>query len=385
MRPGNEPSSSSEPRPSAPRSSAPGAAFELRFQALSEPQPGPAWQARFAELWPVYRRWFLQEGDAPRPTYLACVRALRQHMPELMPTWEALTDLAGGGDAAARFLSLWCPPPYLTGCSQAVWTHRGGPALVRNYDYSPDLCDGLLLCSAWTGRQPVMAMTDCLWGVLDGMNGAGVAVALAFGGRRAVGRGFGIPLVLRYVLELADDTDTAVEILRRVPIHMAYNVTVVDAGGRFATLFLGPDEPARVTPAATCANHQEEVAWPEHARFTETLERHEHMERLLGSPRQTLERLARSFLEPPLYRTSYDRAWGTLYTAVYDCAADSARFLWPDHAWSQRLARFKNEEHTVRYSHGADAAARDDRAAGGPGQGADTAQDHRVTRRKRPG
>jgi len=41
-------------------------------------------------------------------------------MPELEPTWNRLSELMGGGDAAARFLSMWCPPPYITGCTQAV-------------------------------------------------------------------------------------------------------------------------------------------------------------------------------------------------------------------------------------------------------------------------
>ena len=45
---------------------------------------------------------------------------LREHMPELVPTWERLVELAGGGDVAARMLSMWRPPSYLSGCSQGV-------------------------------------------------------------------------------------------------------------------------------------------------------------------------------------------------------------------------------------------------------------------------
>jgi predicted choloylglycine hydrolase len=57
-------------------------------------------------------------------------------MPELESTYDELVELAGGGDLAARFLSLYRPPPFLTACSQGVW--RGAePALVRNYDYDP--------------------------------------------------------------------------------------------------------------------------------------------------------------------------------------------------------------------------------------------------------
>ena len=76
-----------------------------------------------------------------------------------------MVELVGGGDLEARFLSLYDPPAFVAGCTQALWTHRT-PALVRNYDYAPSLFDGLILRSAWNGTG-VVAMTDCVWGVLD--------------------------------------------------------------------------------------------------------------------------------------------------------------------------------------------------------------------------
>ena len=76
--------------------------------------------------------------------------------------------------------------------------------------------DGLILHTAWAGGR-VIASIDCLWGCLDGMNEAGLAVSLSFGGRRAVGDGFGIPIVLRYVLEFCRTAADAADVLRRVP------------------------------------------------------------------------------------------------------------------------------------------------------------------------
>ena len=60
-------------------------------------------------------------------------------------------------------------------------------------------------------------MSDCLWGLLDGMNDAGLAVSLTFGGRRVLGDGFGIPIVVRYLLETCDDVAEAREALARLP------------------------------------------------------------------------------------------------------------------------------------------------------------------------
>lgn len=162
-------------------------------------------------------------------------------MPELVPVWEQLAELAGGGDVEARFLSLWCPPAYIAGCSQTVWIDPQGrdePALLRNYDFAPALLEGNWLATRWTGRR-VAAMGDCLWGALDGVNEDGLAASLSFGGRTVAGIGFGIPLVLRYVLETARNTAQAIAILQRVPVHMSYSVTLLDKAADWATVFVG--------------------------------------------------------------------------------------------------------------------------------------------------
>ena len=73
--------------------------------------PGPKWAGLFHEYWPDYRAWWLKEGETARPTYAESLRALRIHMRELVPLYEELCELAGGGDHAARFLSFYTPPP----------------------------------------------------------------------------------------------------------------------------------------------------------------------------------------------------------------------------------------------------------------------------------
>ena len=108
---------------------------------------------------------------------------------------------------------------------------------MRNYDYSPDLFERVVYSSSFTGRR-VIGMGDCLWGLLDGMNEDGLVASLAFGGRRGSASGFGIPLVVRYVLEVADSVSSAVAALERVPVSMTYNITLVDARGDAATAFV---------------------------------------------------------------------------------------------------------------------------------------------------
>ncbi len=318
----------------------------LTFRAIAEDRPGPKWARLFREYWPAYSDWWAREGLTGRPTYLECRRALKRHMPELVGLYDRLCELAGGGDMESRFLSFYCPPRYLAGCSQAVWP-GDEPLLVRNYDYSPDAFDAVVLRTKWGGRG-VIGTSDGLFGLVDGMNDAGLALSLTFGGRRAVGDGFGVPLILRYVLQTCETAREAGEVLARVPCHMSYNVTVLDAERRYLTAYLAPDRPALLTRAAVATNHQERVEWSSHARFTATVERERYLLQRLTLHPETQDRFIHAFLRAPLYSTAFSSGFGTLYTAAYRPRAKSLDLAWPDRVWHKSFRSF--EEDTVRVS-----------------------------------
>jgi predicted choloylglycine hydrolase len=317
----------------------------LTFEAIGELDPGPQWQALFEKHWPRYRAWFLHEGEAARTSYAASARALGEHMPELVPTYDRLCELAGGGDVEARFLAMWEPPSYLSGCSQAV-LRAGAPVLARNYDYAPERLEGAILHTHWT--RPVIGMSDCLWGLLDGVNDAGLAVSLAFGGRKVVGSGFGVPLVVRYLLETCDTTNEARATLRRLRYHLAHTLTIVDRSGDVVTAFLAPDRDVELSPAAAATNHQREVEWAEHAHATQSLERERELTRLLDSKDTRTDGFVSAFLRPPLYQRDYARGMGTLYTAAYSVAEGRADYFWPGIEWRQSLDRFQPGTRTIR-------------------------------------
>ena len=107
------------------------------FRAIEELELGSKWAAVFEERWPHYREWFLREGEDARPSYAESARMLREHMPELMASYERVVELAGGGDLAARMLSLYRPPPYLAACSQGVWSREGAPCLFATTTTRP--------------------------------------------------------------------------------------------------------------------------------------------------------------------------------------------------------------------------------------------------------
>jgi predicted choloylglycine hydrolase len=319
--------------------------LDLTFQAVEEAEPGEKWQALFELHWPRYRSWFLQEGERARASHAESARMLDEHMPELVPTWRRLCELAGGGDLEARVLSMWRPPSYLSGCSQGVWS-RGEPLLVRNYDYSPDRIEGTILSTAWQGRR-VIGMSDCLWGLLDGVNDAGLAVSLAFGGRQVIGAGFGVPLVVRYLLQTCATVSDARAVLARLPFHLAHTLTLVDREGDFVTAYLSPDRGAVFNEVAVATNHQGQVEWHEHARTTRSLER----EQLVVSALEEAdgpESFADAFLRPPIFSEAYDTGMGTLYTAVYEVIRGAATFRWPGYGWEQSFERFRPGRRVVR-------------------------------------
>lgn len=319
----------------------------LTFRAVAENEPGPKWAALFAGYRSAYLEWWAREGLTGRPTYLECLAALRRHMPELVPLYESLTDLAGGGDMEARFLSFYCPPRYLSGCSQAIWP-GDEPLLVRNYDYDPRAFDGVVLKTRWQGRG-VIGTTDGLFGLVDGMNDAGLALSLTFGGRREVGTGFGVPLILRYVLQTCDTTEEAGEVLARVPCHMSYNVTVLDAERRFLTAYLAPDRDPLITHAAVATNHQERVEWKSHARLTATVERERFLLQRLTLHPETKQKFVATFLKPPLYSLAFGQGFGTLYTAAYHPAEGRVDYLWPDAAWEKSFDRFEEDALAISF------------------------------------
>jgi predicted choloylglycine hydrolase len=319
----------------------------LEFHAVAEAQPGPQFKARFDATWPAYRAWYLRDGDTARPSYLGCRHALETHMPELVRTWERLTELAGGGDLAARMLSLYDPPPLVTGCSQAVLT-RPEPLLVRNYDFDPKLLEGVIAHTAYTGRR-VLGMSDCLWGLLDGVNDAGLAMSLAFGGRRVTAPGFAMPLIVRYLLELCATTREAVAVLSRLPVQAAYNLTIVDREGDAVTAHVGPDHAADIGRALVATNHQRTVDWPEHAEAVRSEERERCMLDLLDAGASADDFVA-AFLEPPLHSTGYADGFGTLYTAVYLPLDAAVEYRWPGLTWRQSCAAFEDGMRAVRLS-----------------------------------
>jgi predicted choloylglycine hydrolase len=307
----------------------------LTLRAFAEDEPGDQIAGHLRAAWPGFQRWW-HGGSAQRPSAAQGRARLEEHMPELVPLWQQLSAMLGDDPDAAAALALWNPPAFLTGCSQAAVT-AGSPALIRNYDWDYRLYDAIVARTAYHGRR-VLGMLDCLWGLLDGVNDAGLAISLSFGGRPAVGEGFGIPIVIRYVLQTCTTAEEAAQALSRIPVHMSYNVTALDRDGRRATVYMAPDRPATVTDRAVATNYQGTVEWAPYAAAIRTVERQERLEEMLAAGADAASIVA-ACLRPPLYATKFGEGFGTLYTAEYRPAEGVARYYWPGQTWEHSLDR----------------------------------------------
>ncbi len=301
----------------------------LEFIGVDEDRPGARWKALFDETWPEYERWWLGRDPDARPARGGAEAALAEHMPELVPIHERMVELAGDDDTAAAMLTLWNPPPFIVACSQAVFADAdtGEPVLIRNYDYDPRLFETTVYRSRWGSRR-VMGTGDCLWGLVDGINDRGLAVSLTFGGRREVGEGFGVPLVIRYLLEVCDDVPAGIEVLKRIPHQLSYNITLCDRDGGIATVYVAPDRLARVTDHREVTNHPETVEWVEHAAWVKSVERLAELKELDAAGTDA-GAVVEAMLAPPLLARRWDEGFVTLYTAAYRPASESLTYHWP--------------------------------------------------------
>lgn len=314
------------------------------FTSINEPIADFKWQKMFRERWPAYKRW-LNTGRHFSDAATA-VAALGRYMPEMLPTHDHLCRLVNADELAVAFLTGFQPPAYNSACSQAVSTVNS-VQLVRNYDYHVARFEGTQLMTAWHGKR-VIANSDSLAGVLDGMNEDGLVVSLTFGGRSIVGFGFGLPFILRYVLEFCSNVAEGIEVLRRVPSHMAYNVTLTDKSGLVRTVELAPDRTALVSHSAFATNHQGAIEWAENGDFNNTAGRATYIEKILKLG-YSGEKLTNAFLQAPLYNTRFSEGLGTLYTAVYKPIEGSVELRWPKKQMLQTFDHFTEKYKLISY------------------------------------
>lgn len=317
--------------------------LERHFHCLTEDKPDEAWKRVVENGWQGWRDWYVSRGGS-RTSAKKSSQAIRRFMPEMESLLERLADNHDDSELLHEFLCFWCPPKYLVGCTQMASIDEDGPFLIRNYDLDPALNEAILLRSHWRAK-PVLGMVEALSGMSDGINADGLAVSLSFGGRVTSGTGFGIPLIIRYLLEMCNDVKQAVEALRFIPSHMSYNVTMVDASADIATVMVSPDRPAIVMSRPWATNHQIGIEWPWHARFSGTMERAEWLSNV--SQPASAKNCKTMFHHEPVYANDYASGYGTVFTSLYRPTARTAQISWPN---GVSVTRSLQDQHSAEVS-----------------------------------
>jgi predicted choloylglycine hydrolase len=191
-----------------------------------------------------------------------------------------------------------------------------------------------------------MGMVEFLWGLSDGINEAGLCAAIAYGGRTDTGIGFGITLIVRYILEICATVEEAISILKGIPSHMAYNVTLADRLGNTASLELQPGGGLRQVWPAIATNHQNGGEKLMEQRWSETHGRRAYLQSLLADDSRP-DSMIGAFLLPPLFQRRYEEGFGTLFTAEYDPCNASLSMHWQTAKWTQTIDNFRERDQQV--------------------------------------
>jgi hypothetical protein len=93
-----------------------------------------------------------------------------------------------------------------------------------------------------------------------------------------------VSLVVRYLLEVASSIEEVREILGRVPVAMAYNLTIVDAARKVMTAFVAPGRAAEFSASPIATNHRGEIPDSiEHAERYASVERRDCLAELIAT------------------------------------------------------------------------------------------------------
>lgn len=113
---------------------------------------------------------------------------------------------------------------------------------VRNYDFSPYIYDGTFVIQKNDKGQWLCGNTELMLGRLDGMNKHGLSCGLHFVNNNPHKKGFIGSLIVRIVLEMCQNLDEAIQLLKQLPHTASYNYSLLDRKGNFAIFEASPNK-----------------------------------------------------------------------------------------------------------------------------------------------
>ncbi|MEI2664262.1 C45 family peptidase [Rossellomorea sp. LJF3] len=236
---------------------------------------------------------------------------------------EELEGLAKGFGISSHKAAALCsgydvPKTEAMGCSSLLTNDY----YVRNYDFSPDLYDGV-----FSLVQPKQAFASAgynlqLLGRHDGVNEHGLVAGLHFVSHDGYRKGVSPWAGIRMVLDTCSSLEEAVALLKEIPHSACYNFSIGDRNGKMAEVEASPDKVmVRYGESSlSCVNHfQDEQMISKNRPFIEgSLERNEHL-LSLNEKQLSHRQLFHHFKDKdsPIFFTDYENLFGTLHTFSY--------------------------------------------------------------------
>lgn len=219
---------------------------------------------------------------------------------------------------AAMFSGYDVPKLTNMGCSAFV-DHR---YYVRNYDFSPDIYDGLLLLLDSKDVLASCGYSLQIIGRHDGVNESGLAIGLHFVNNQEYQEGIAAWTSVRMVLDTCKSTEEAIDLLKDIPHAACYNFSLGDSYGNYAAVEVSPEKVlVRKDPSfISCVNHFQNTDMKKKNRvhIEGSLKRNKYIGDLKDQ-NLSIEETFRKFSDKnsPLFFTDYDNLFGTLHTFAY--------------------------------------------------------------------
>jgi predicted choloylglycine hydrolase len=221
--------------------------------------------------------------------------------------------------AAALFSGFGVPKVAAMGCTAFMTKDY----YVRNYDFSPDLYDGIFTL---TENKPAFASAGYnlqAIGRHDGVNEKGLVAGLHFVSHDGYREGVSAWTSVRMVLDGCTTVEEAAELLKKIPHAACYNFSLADSSGNRAAVEASPGKViVRQGPEAfqSCVNHFRDEGMKEKNRehIGGSLKRIGYLD-MIGGKQLSFQETFDLFrnTESPLFFTDYEDLFGTLHTFGY--------------------------------------------------------------------
>ena len=182
-------------------------------------------------------------------------KILREFFPEVCEEIRGVSEIIGADYLSfiSWMLCMGCCmynlenniPVEIRGCTAFAYSKNDNIIYGRNNDLPPYLRDGSKseIYSPQNGNRFNITTSSFINGE-EGLNEHGLAVAMTFVMTRLekIKPGFNSCFIVRYLLEKADDTETAISLLMELPIASNCNILLADKNGKMVVVECTPDK-----------------------------------------------------------------------------------------------------------------------------------------------